>query len=120
MKNHYSEEYYRTNWERFLKKVPGKHYVNMEQDLNQYMKAFSNLPDDAIEVIRNVKAKDLAETMLKLVIEEMKTIKDIESGISSFGFTTRSQEISYTHDFIQRFEFNCIQLSDFKKKYNID
>lgn len=117
MKAMLSEEYYRSNWERFLKRVPGKNYRNLEEELDRYMKSFVELPTEAQEVLRKMKAQEIAESCKSLVLEELAVIKAIEAGTASFGFTTKAQEVSHMSEYRERFEFNCLQLADFKKKY---
>ena len=115
----HSEEYYRTNWERFIAPVPGKHYVNLEAELNRCIATYSNLPEEAITIMRKVEAAKIAEKTKALVVEEMQTVKAIAAGEASFGYTTKGQEISAMREYRMRFEFNCLQLADFKKKYGI-
>ena len=121
MKTLFSEEYYRKNWERFIKEIPGEHYINLEAELKNRMRIYDSigLPETAIATIRKVEAQKIADTCKKLVMREMQTIKAIDNGEASFGYTTRGQEIKALGDFRTRFEFNCLQYADFKKKYEV-
>ena len=122
MKPLYNEDYYRENWDRFMKKVPGKHYVDLEGDLHKLLDDYREVgvPEEAIKVICKAKAKEIADRCKALVLEELEVVKRIEAGEASFGMTTRRQEIEYRHDYRTRFDFNCLQLADFKKKYQIN
>lgn len=117
MKSLFSEEYYRTNWDRFIKKVPGADYVNLEAELEHAMEVFSGLPTEALEMLKKIEAEKIAEKCRSLVLKEMATIKSLENGEASLGYTTQGQEIKARGNLRTRFEFNCLQLKVFKEKY---
>lgn len=121
MKPMFSENYYRKYWDRFLQRVPGENYINLEEELSRTMRAYieNGMPTEALPVVEKMEAEKLAERCLNLVKKEMETVKRIESGKSSFGMTTELQEIQARADFRKRFEFNCLQLADFRKAHNI-
>lgn len=116
MKSRHSEQYYRDNWDRYIKKVPGPHYINLEEELEHNMLIFAELPKEACDMLRKIEAKKISEKAENLVRSEMATIKAIEAGEASLGYTTKGQEIQAMNEFIRRFEFNCLQLADFNKK----
>lgn len=118
MKPMFSEEYYRKNWDRFIKKVPGSDYINLEEELNHKMSIFKDLPEEAQKLLVPIKAQEVIEEATKLVYKEMATIKDLEAGKSSFGYTTQGQENQARYELRTRFDFNCLQLADFKKRYS--
>lgn len=113
----FSEDYYRKYWDRFLVKVPGEDYRNLEAELEREMNVYSDIHESAVAIIRKMEAKKIADSCEKLVRKEMEICKRLESGKSSFGYTTQSQEIAARGELRKRFEFNCLQLKDFKEKY---
>ena len=116
MKAQYSEQYYRNNWERFIKKSNDKDYMNLEYALDYKLKIFES---DVAEKLRVIYANEIYTSAIKHLKDTMITIQDIQSGKTSLGYTTKSQEISEMRRMIQRFEFNCLQARDFKEKYSI-
>lgn len=121
MKALFSEEYYRKYWESFLEPVPGNDYINLESELKKTMKHYENaeLPQNAIDMIVKIEAEKIAAKCEKLVYSQMKRVKDILDGNASFGMVTEWQEIEQRAELRKRFEFNCLQLRDFRKKYNL-
>lgn len=121
MKAMHSEQYYRDNWDSFIKKVPGTNYINLEADMQILMQPFidAGLPDEAIEILKKQNAQVVVDKCKQLVYSELYVIQRIEAGESSFGYTTEIQENKARSDYRLRFEFNCLQLSDFKKKYGV-
>lgn len=121
MKAVFSEEYYRKNWNRFLQRVPGENFIDLEKELSASMRTYEeiNFPGEALSVIQRVEAKKIADKCFALVQKEKKTIIEIEAGRASLGYTTQRQEIEARAELRKRFEFNCLQLRDFKAKYAI-
>lgn len=119
MKARFSEEYYREFWDEFLKKVPGEDYINLEAELANAMKVYAGLPETALAIICKMEAGKIAEHCMELVKKQMRRIADIDAGRASFGCTTQRQEIQLRGEFRKRFEFNCLQLKDFKAKYGL-
>lgn len=121
MKPLFSEEYYRNNWYKFIQRVPGENYIDLEGDLARVMRQYieNGMPKEALPIVERMEAEKLVERCLKLVKKEMVTVKQVESGNASFGMTTKLQEIQARADFRKRFEFNCLQLADFRKAHNI-
>lgn len=119
MKATFSEEYYKMFWEKFLVKVPGNDYFNAEEKLSSAMSVYENigLSEDQYKAVKKLEASKIAEELNVLVHKELQVAKDIKAGKASFGMVTKSQEISAEADFIKRFEFNCLQLREFRKKY---
>lgn len=116
MKAHHSEQYYRNNWSRFIKRVPGDDYMNLESELENEIKIFD---DETKEMIKNIYAKRIYDKAISKLCERCAMIDNIENGVMSLGYTTKSQEVHEMHRIIQRFEFNCLQARDFKHKYEI-
>ena len=119
MKAHLSGEYYQMYWDKFMQRVPGDQYMNLEADLALEIKPYqaAGIPADALAVIEGMVAAQIIDRADRKCHEQMATIKRIESGEASFGHVNRSQEIRARAEFRQRFEFNCYQLSVFRKKY---
>jgi hypothetical protein len=117
MKARLSEEYYRKNWDRFIKGSSSQDYMNLEKDLIAKMSIFQELPEKAIEILTKIKAQEIVDETTKRLYEKMAVIKQIETGNASLGYTTQLQETQARQELVTRFEFNCLQLADFKKKY---
>ena len=127
MTSTYTAEYYRSHWEDYMKPVPGNDYINLEGDLKKqmetYEEALKSFPEEIREknlaIIRKQKAKAMAETTTAKLKETMAMIKRIKAGKASLGYTTWNQEYSAMRELVDRFEFNCLQLADFRKKYSV-
>lgn len=125
MKAMFSEEYYRSHWEEMLASARGEHGINLDRELadklESYKEAFKEMPEDAaaqaLEVIKAQVVKQIIEATTKLVLEEMTVVENIEAGKASFGYTTQKQENEAKYNYRKRFEFNCLQLADFKKAH---
>ena len=119
MKSQHSEKYLRDNWDRLIKKSIVNDYMNLEEELSDYMKIFDDteLPDSAKDILRKTKAQEIANRAKKVLIDRMNFIKNVNEGNASLGYTTRIQEVQEMHRIVERFEFNCLQLADFNKKY---
>lgn len=121
MKSLFSEEYYLAHWDEYLKPVPGEHYRNLEGSLQRELKCYkdADLPEEAMKVVETMEAKRIADECHDLVMSELNTIKKLEAGTTSLGYTTQSQEIHARAELRKRFDFNCLQLREFKKAHNI-
>lgn len=126
MKALFSEQYYREHWDELLKPCKkfwgrSQHCVDLESDLADYMDPYqaAGIPAPVLDVLRHQKAQCLADEMDTLVREEMRVIRDVEAGRASFGYTTYSQEYKARFEYRTRFEFNCLQLADFRRKYKL-
>ena len=121
MKSIYSEDFYRTHWAEFLKPVLGEDYINLEGELETAMRVYraAKIDEAALSIITKAKAVELADRCKSLVMREMQTVKKLDSGAASFGMRTQWQEREQRKNFIQRFEFNCLQLADFRKTHGV-
>ena len=123
MKPLYKEAYYRKYWDEYLKpdNSIGKHYINLEGDLAGLLDMYREygVPEEAIIAIKKTKAQELADACKAVVHEELGVLKRILSGESSFGYTSEFQEVRARAEYRERFDFNCLQLADFKKKYGL-
>ena len=115
METRHTEQYYRKYWADYIKPTNDPHYLNLEESLDKHMAIFTDLPEAALSILRKQEAKKIAEETTALLKEDMKIAKQIDT--CSFGYTTMAQEVAAKRNFIERFEFNCLQLADFKKKY---
>ena len=120
MKALYTREFYQRNWDRFIKRVPGENYINLEEELDRAMRTYKDagIPEQALGIIEKVEAAKIIERADKLVRKQLEVLKRIETGEASLGYTTQLQEIHARAEFHQRFEFNCYQLAVFREKYN--
>lgn len=120
MKAELSREYYLKNWERFLEKVPGDQYRNLEEELETSMSRYKGVEtmEKYWDAVRKVEAKKIADSCKARCLQDMQIIKRIEDGVSSFGLDKRN-EYRKRYEFKRRFEFNCLQLAMFKEKYGV-
>ena len=119
MKALYSEKYYMDNWDRFIKRVPGNTYINMEADFDLHMKGYieAGLPDEALDIVRKMVAKKVVDSAMEIVLKQLDVIKRVEAGKATFGYTTERQEDSARYNYRVRFDFNCLQIRIFKEKH---
>lgn len=118
----FPEEYYRKHWDEFLRPQGNDpDYINLEGRLAKEMAVYeqAGIGGEALEKIRCTKAGELAEYCTALVREQMRVEKMLEAGETSMGFTTERDERDARRDHRTRFEFNCLQLRDFKEKYGL-
>jgi len=95
--------------------------MNLDGELALKMGVYrsSGISDVYIGVIQRIEAGKIAERARQIIGKELDIVKRIDSGDASFGMTTYRQEFEKRAEFVQRFEFNCLQLRDFKAKYNL-
>lgn len=119
MKALYSEEHYRKHWDEYIKWTPGEDYIDLFGSLEKTMQRYreSGMPEEAMPIIEKIEAKALVDECMKIVRRQLTTLKDIEAGKASLGYTTANQETHARCRLRTRFDFNCLQLSDFRKKY---
>ncbi len=117
MKANFTEQYYKDNFERCIKETK----IDLEADLEQSINFLdgTDLPEEAIEKVKAVYAKKIAEKFKEELIKRMQVIKNVESGNASFGYVTEAQEVKARFEYRRYFEFGCYYLAVFKKKYNI-
>lgn len=123
----FSKNFYMTNWDTFLNTRGSGRYLNMEEELAQYMEGISTvLPEEVkssehyttcLDTIRRTKATEMVKEVECLLREDMEVVKRINAGRSCFGYTSESQEVRAKSEYRKRFEFNCLQLAVFKQKY---
>ena len=82
-----------------------------------------DIPEDsrtkAIEALTTMNAQRVADNARADLKKKMRTIREIEAGRASLGYTTQVQEIRARHDLVEGFEFACYMLAQFRKKYGI-
>ena len=115
METRHTEQYYRKYWADYIKPANDPHYLNLEESLDKYMTIFEDLPEAALSILRKQEAKRIAEVTTVLLKKDMEIVKQIDT--CSFGYTTMAQEVTAKRRFVERFEFNCLQLADFKKNH---
>lgn len=117
-KTMYTENYYRDLWDRLSEKYTKN---DPEKDLEITMKAYRDLdlPKQAQEVILQIEAKRVHDFISNTLKGTLRTLNAILSGKASLGYTTKKQEVQAMHDLREGFEFDCLRLADFRKKYNL-
>lgn len=115
----FSEEYYRKYWDEFLKPVPGDDFIDLEGTLKRTMERYikNGMPSKAVPYVEKMEAEKLIKACTDLVRKEKAVVEEVEAGKASFGMMTYSQETQARARYRKRFEFNCLQLRDFKEKY---
>lgn len=121
MKPLFSEQYYKNHWDEFLKPVPGDNYINLEADLGRELAVLkeAGLSEEQIKMVEHIYSKPIADKCHILVMKELNTLKAVMTGEAAWGYTTKRQDIEAEYKFRTRFEFNCLQLKEFKKTHNI-
>ena len=124
MKPLYNEQYYREQLDWFLTHRGTCKFddcINLEEELNVAMDLYkrAGLPDEALVFIRKAEAQKIADSCKKLLMKELGVVRRITAGASSFGYTCARQEVEAIEDFRARFDFNCLQYADFRKKYDL-
>lgn len=119
MKARFSEEYYKTIWNRMLETDKNNSdYLNLEEELDMYVLSMKDqLPTEAYNQVRRFYAAKVVESAEKVCYKMMDVVKRYRAGKCSFGYTTEQQEIHAWYEYQLRFEFNCYQLKVFKSKY---
>lgn len=121
MKAIHSEEYYSKYHDQLMKKY-GR-LCNYEEQVQRHVPDLTMIPAEQRETVKNIIATDAARKIVSeataTLKQTMQTIKDINAGRASLGYTTAVQEISARHDVVEGFEFACYVLHLFKKKYNL-
>ena len=117
MKAMHTEGFYKDNWERLIARTNSPHYFNFEAELEEAAKPLKGiLPEGMLMAAKKALAGNVLAEGMKIIREDMRMIKDLESGRSSLGYTTARQEISARHELRGRFEFNCLQARYFREK----
>lgn len=117
MKTNFTKEFYEEHFDRFIKESK----MNLEEEL-QIKTDFLNgidIPEDSVKKIKTTYAKEIAKKTEEELKKRMAIIRDIESGKASLGYSDLHQSAVETSRYIRIFEFDCYQLSKFKKDHNI-
>lgn len=126
MKARNSERFYRENWDRFnnpKNEIWGANqYMDFEGDLQNHLNSYRQhgAPEEAMPHIEVMTVKKIVERSKKKLVEQMKVIKAVDAGKTSYGYTNQSQEIRHRREARIRFEFNCLKLSDFIKAHKAE
>jgi len=113
----FSENYYKTNWDRFIKPVTHSWYVNLEGELSHEMSIFKDLPKEAIDKLESIYAKKIIDKYTQEFKKQMAFVKDLKANKISLGNIYECNEREQRHDLITRFEFNCYQLKVFTENH---
>ena len=117
-KTMFTENYYRDLWDRMEKKYTKN---DPEKDLEITMKAYKDLDlqEQVQEVILQIEAKKVYDFISDTLKGTLRTLNAILSGKASLGYTTKIQEVQAMRDLREGFEFDCLRLADFRKKYSL-
>ena len=117
----YPEGYYRKNWTRLFEKY--RNHMDLEKELDWFTPTFEELPEDLREqakmAARKIGAVKVADKAKESLLKDMRMIQEIRDGKAGLGYTSEKQRVEQWHMIQQRFEFECLQLKEFKEKYNI-
>ncbi len=114
-----TEDYYMKRWDEFLEYCPdpSKHwiaacYMNLEAQLDSMVATMKGTltPEQFAIVKKGIAAEVAAKAQAKLK-EDHKVVKRIINGEAHIDLEF--------NEYRERFEFNCIQLREFKKKYGV-
>lgn len=114
----FSENYYRENWNKLSEKYPEN---DPDKDLATRIEVYADagIRQDAMEKIMNIEAQKVYDFHNDALKKTMNALVRILSGKASLGYTTKRQEIEKMRDLRIGFEFDCVRLADFRKKYNL-
>lgn len=121
MKSQLSEKFYFQHWDAMMSEYGEE--ADLEKKLESAMTRYKNLcgfSEQVIEVIRKEEAQRIANSCKEKMLKRMAMIKRLESGESSLGNINKAQEISESARLRKGFEFTCLSLREFKKKYFIE
>ena len=120
-KTYNTEEYYKKRWNEFLENYDdaGEHviracYMNLEAELDRYVNTMiGKVPAEVIENVRRSFAPEVAQ-------RAHARLKDNQKVVNRFlnGETANSWGLEF-NKYRERFEFNCLQLREFKTKYGV-
>lgn len=97
--------------------------MNLEKDLHDEIKIYEGIegfPVDALPIMKRKFAEKIAtdaEAILKKHMNVVKKIRTADKTGYSLGYTSVVQETAARAEYVRRFEFNCWQLAQFKRKY---
>lgn len=123
MKARLSEEFYRKYQDRFFAKY--KKDCDFEYHLKIRLMGmdFSIIPEgvreEAKAIITKTWAKEVYDASREKLVKKMHLIKEVEAGKAGLGYTNPAQKFEAMHDLREGFEFSCLMLADFKKKYEL-
>lgn len=118
----FSENYYKTNWDRFIKPVAHSWYINLEKELTDTMGIFKSteIPQNELAKLEKYYAKKIADKNTQEIKKQMAFVKDLNTNKISLGNIYACNEREQRYDLITRFEFNCYQLKVFIENYIIE
>lgn len=115
----FSEKYYRDNWNKFK----NESHMNLEEELEHRTRIYKSIdiPEDAKRQVLDIMSKKYAEEIIAKAEAELQETADminrIENGEATLGYTTQTQENRAMYRLVTHYEFNCIQLADFKREH---
>lgn len=114
-----TEEYYMKRWDEFLNNRPDASahwiascYMNLEENLEKYVSTMHGvLTPEQLEFVKRSFAPEVAAKAYAQLKENQKTVRQVINGEAHIDMEF--------NQYRERFEFNCIQLREFKKKYGV-
>ena len=123
MKAKLSEEFYRKNQDRFFEKYQKDCDFEYHLKIRLMRRDFSIIPEEIREqakaIITKTFAKEVYDASREELVKKMQMIKEVEAGKAGLGYTNTAQKYQAMHDLREGFEFSCLMLADFKKKYEL-
>lgn len=117
------ESYYYSYWDEFLRTdgVDRETFIDMEKELNQAMQVYNGLgiSERELNIFRKYEAQKIAERGREIALRQKAVWRKIQRGDASLGYTTDLQERQAQRRYLERYEFNSLQLRDFKRKYGV-
>lgn len=118
-----TEEYYMKRWNEFLANRPDtsdlalyESYMNLEERLRKYYSTMEGvLTEEQLNHVKRSFAPEVAAKAYKELKQAQATVKQYINGEIAWG----TGGILNFNKYRERFEFNCIQLREFKKKYGV-
>ena len=129
MKAVHSKEFWASRWDEMINtRCASDLYMNLEAELAREMKAIDeglkaadvHITAEQYKALQRIKAQPIIEKATAKCKAQLSLAQRIQSGKAQFGYTTQLQEIHARYEYLERFEFNCYQLSVFREKYGTD
>lgn len=114
MKALHTENFYRKYWGEFQSKSK----MNLDRELKWRTDGMNDVLDaENLKRAMKVVAKLIADEAEAELRKTMKMVQDLEAGRSSLGYTHELQEVAEMARLRRMFEFDCLQLRDFREKW---
>lgn len=123
MKRLHEENYYRDHWDEMLKPTWERHFMNLEEKLDEIMEPLKEvLPqigEEKAALVTKAYASMIAEKAFKEIQGQEIVLVNIENGRCDHLYTSLWHKDVELSRMKKRYEFNVVQLKDFKKNHGI-